>query len=319
MQLYPVSCKTGSMKAKDATKASVSSYAIDAVDDKYLQAFGRYHYLTARQVTNLYYKPTSFTTVQARLKKLSDNEYLLPLMLPTIKVKSPYVYTLTAKGRQYLEELGMELALVSFRPSREHVKGYQFFSHTLAVNDVLIALEALSRVVSSLVVEEMLHDLALKHDPPYLSVGAQKGKKIAVVPDAWIDLLIKRGGSENESRVCIWLELDQGTVSVKPLKKKVNDLISLYEQGGYKARFGTNKVVFAFATTGGEPRALRLRKWIREELQEVLGNDKFKAWWFTRFLVCSLPSEINPRDLFLGKSWYDVRESNHKISLLKLN
>lgn len=306
------------MKAENMQGTSFSLYMIDGVDDKLLQAFGRYHYLTARQVTTLFYKPTSITTVQARLKKLSDNEYLLPLALPTIRAKSPYVYTLAALGREYLKELGIELPMASFRPSREHVKGYQFFSHTLAVNDVLIAVEALSRVVSDVIVEEVLHDLALKHDPPYLSVGAQKGKKIAVVPDAWIDLRIKRGGSENESRFCIWLELDQGTVSVKPLKKKVNDLVALYEQGGYKARFGTNKVVFAFATTGGEPRATHLRKWIREELLEVVGDDKTKAWWFTRFTVCVLPSEINPRDLLLGKSWYAVRESTHKISLLKL-
>lgn len=306
------------MKAEDTQNTSDSLYMIDGVDDKLLQAFGRYHYLTARQVTALFYKPGSFTTVQTRLKKLSDNEYLLPLALPTIRAKSPYVYTLAAKGREYLEELGIELPMASFRPSRENVKGYQFFSHTLAVNNVLIAVEALSRMVSDVLVEDALHDLALKHDPPYLSVGAQRGKKIAVVPDAWIDLRIRRGGKENESRICIWLELDQGTVSVKPLKKKVNDLVALYEQGGYKARFGTNKVVFAFATTGGERRASQLRKWIREELQAVVGNDKTKAWWFTRFVVCALPSEINPRDLFLGKSWYVVRESNHKISLLKL-
>ncbi len=62
-----------------------SEFMLDGVDDRYLRSFGRFHYLTAKQVTRLFYKPGSFTTVQARLKRLSDNEYLLPLALPTIR------------------------------------------------------------------------------------------------------------------------------------------------------------------------------------------------------------------------------------------
>src|SRR5689334_535633 len=114
--------------------AQPSEFMLDGVDDKYLRAFGRFHYLTARQVTKLFYSSGSFTTVQARLKRLSDSEYLLPLALPTIRAKSPFVYTLSTKGREYLESLGIDLPLATYRPSREHEKGYQFFSHTLAIN-----------------------------------------------------------------------------------------------------------------------------------------------------------------------------------------
>jgi Replication-relaxation len=298
--------------------AAASEFKFDGVDHKYLQAFGRYHYLTAKHVTKLFYKAGSFTTVAARLKKLSDNEYLLPLALPTIRAKSPFVYTLATKGREYVEGLGIELPLALYRPSREHEKGYQFFSHTLAINDFLIAAEVLTRLSTGVRIEEMLHDLSLKHDPPYLAVGAHKGKKIALVPDAWVDFRVKREGRENEARTCVWLELDQGTMSVKPLKKKIGDLVALYEQGGYKDRFGTRSVVFAFATTDGDRRVEYLRKWIREQLQGVVGDDKAKSWWFTMFVVCSLPSEINPKDLFLEKFWYLVRESTPKVSLLKL-
>jgi hypothetical protein len=297
--------------------AHTSEFMLDGVDDKYLRAFGRFHYLTAKQVTSLFYKAGSFTTVSARLKRLSDNEYLLPLALPTIRAKSPFVYTLSTKGREYVEGLGIDVPLASYRPSREHEKGYQFFSHTLAINDFLIALEALTRMESSIRIEEVLHDLSLKHDPPYLSVGKKGGKKIAVVPDATIDLRIKRGGRENESRVFIWLELDQGTMSVKPLKKKVSDLVGLHTQGVLKARFGVNKAVFAFATTDGERRAENLRRWIREELQEV-EDIKNKGWLFNSFAVTALPTELDPKDLFLERTWYLVKENAPKISLLKL-
>src|SRR2546425_11125154 len=108
------------VKTKDADEQKARPvFRLDGVDDRLLQALGRFHYLTAKQVTNLYYKAGSFTTVQARLKRLADNGYLLPLALPTIRAKSPFVYTLATKGREYLVELGFDLPGVSFRPSKE--------------------------------------------------------------------------------------------------------------------------------------------------------------------------------------------------------
>jgi hypothetical protein len=291
---------------------------LDRVDDKLLQALGRFHYLTAKQVTTLFYKAGSFTTVQARLKSLTDHKYLLALALPTIRAKSPYVYTLATAGREYLAELGFDMPLASYRPSKEHEKGYQFFSHTLAINDFLIASELLCRQVSAVRIEEMLHDLYLKHDPPYLTLSSPKDKKIALVPDAWLDFRVKREGKDNESRVCIWLELDQGTVSVKPLKKKIREMIALYEQGGYKDRFGTKNALFAFATTDGQRRVEFLRKWIRDELDQTSGI-KNKPWLYQMFCVCALPSEIDPTELFLSRVWYLVRENTPQVNLLKLD
>lgn len=307
------------LKTKDESIQKTSSvFRLDGVDDRLLQAFGRYHYLTAKQVTTLFYKPGTFTTVQARLKRLADNDYLLALALPTIRAKSPYVYTLATNGREYLTELGIDIPGASYRPSKEHEKGYQFFTHTLAIGDFLIAAELLSRVVPGIRLEEVLHDLTLKHDPPQLGSKAVKGKKTALVPDGWLDFRVKREGKETESRACIWLELDRGTMDVKPLKTKVRDLVALYEQGGYKARFGTNNVLFVFATTAGERRVEYLRKWIREEL-EATDVTKAKSWWFQMFAVCALPSEIDPHDLFLGKVWYLARENTPQVNLLKLD
>ncbi|HYT46683.1 MAG TPA: replication-relaxation family protein, partial [Methylomirabilota bacterium] len=194
-------------------------------------------------------------------------------------------------------------------------KGYQFFSHTLAINDFLIASELLTRLDSGVRVEELLHDLYLKHEPPFLKVAKSK---TALVPDGWVDFRVKREGKDTESRFCIWLELDQGTVSVKPLKKKIRDLVTLYEQGGYKARFGTNNVLFAFASTQGDRRVEFLRKWIRDELQGMEGV-KNRAWWFQMFCVCALPSEIDPKNLFFEKVWYLVRENTPQVNILKLD
>src|SRR3989442_11900448 len=277
--------KTKSVQVQEAR----SGFALDGVDDKYLQAFGRLHYLTAKQVTTLLYKPGSLTTVQARLKRLSDNGYLLSLALPTIRAKSAYVYTLANRGREYLAELGIQPPNSSFRPAKEQEKGYQFFNHTLAVNDFLIAGMVLCRLVPEVRLEEVQHDLSLKHNPPLLVVGnAKKGAtKTPLVPDGWLDFRVKREAKDSEARSGIWLELDRGTMDVKPVKQKVRDLVSLYEQAGYKDRFGTRSAIFAFATTANDRRVELLRRWISEELQAVV-DVKTKPWWFQMFAISTL-------------------------------
>ena len=314
--MYSLLYAWGKMKGKDT---KTSTFSIDGVDDKYLQAFGRLHYLTARQVTSLFYSPKSITTVQTRLKNLADNEYLLALALPTIRAKSPYVYTLSSAGRDYVKTLGIQIAGSSFRASKEQEKGYQFFAHTLAVTDFLISVEVLVRSVTGLRLVELLHDLTLKHDPPMLRINPAKkdGKKIPLVPDGWIDLSVVKD-ADQERRYCFWLELDRGTMSVKPLKKRIRDIITLFTQGGVKTRFGTNKVQFLFATTANSRRVEFLLRCIREELENIEGI-KSKAWWFKMFAVTPLPSQLDPKELFLGKVWDLAREDSPKVSLLNMD
>src|SRR5688572_494704 len=114
---------------------------IGAAEHAILQALGTYHYLSADQVCRLLYSRGSLTYVYAKLKLLTDAGYTLQSFLPrmTKSGSAPSVYTYGRKGYRYLQELGFAL------PSRFHATeaqqhAYIFLSHTLAVNDVLIAL-----------------------------------------------------------------------------------------------------------------------------------------------------------------------------------
>ena len=104
--------------------------SLSPADVTILRSFGRYHYLTARQVARLYYAASSLTHVQEKLKRLTDAGYL------RINFRyregrsgsSPYIYSLTLKGRRFVEMLGIEVA---YRPTPSEQRAYKaLFSTT---------------------------------------------------------------------------------------------------------------------------------------------------------------------------------------------
>src|SRR5205823_12910712 len=121
-------------------------------------------------------------------------------------------------------------------------------NHTLAVNDFLIAASLLPRFSSDITVREIRHDLTLKRTSQ------------PVIPDGWIDFRIR-----DHTQICIWLELDMGTMDQKPFRKKVAALIE-YAKNGYTQAFGTPSLTIAFATPKRNHRTQIIHSWIQQEL-----------------------------------------------------
>jgi len=300
-------------------------FDFDGVDDKYLQAFGCYPYLTALQVSRLLYKPAqkpggrpgSFTTAAARLKALMDNGYLLAIPLPTIRAKSPLLYIPADKGRKYIvDELGLEVMGSSFRPAKEEKKAsYEWFMHVLETTDALIAAEQVVKQVKWLHLETVEHYLLLK-DPPLVSVVTPRkdGKKYTSVEfDGLLRFRIEKEGDGGERFVLLWLELDRGRVKEHAFKEKIRDIVRLYEEGGYEKRFRTRAGIFAFATTHSARRCEAMRLWAREELKAI----KAQHYWYQRFAFTALPSDIDPIDLYLGNVWYLSTDTSKQLALLR--
>src|SRR5688572_15509056 len=106
----------------------------------WLSALHRYYYLTSRQLCRLLYSRGSLTYIQTKLAKLVRAGYVQRVWMPKRSAcgSSPAVYTLARRGLNHLRSLGIDV------PSRRHpseVEGlsYLFLSHTLALNDLLIA------------------------------------------------------------------------------------------------------------------------------------------------------------------------------------
>ncbi len=121
---------------------------------------------------------------------------------------------------------------------------------SLAVNDFLIAAATLPAIDPDISVYEIKHDLTLKR--------SQK----AVIPDGWIDFRLN-----DKTQLCIWLEMDMGTMDQKPFRKKISALIDFSRQS-YEHIFGTPSLTIVFATPAGEQRLNNILNWTQKELTD---------------------------------------------------
>src|SRR5205807_2314431 len=107
---------------------------------------------------------------------------------------------------------------------------FPHLQHVLELNDFLIAASLLPRVVPSISLVEMRHDLDLKKTPVKVTVerrmpyGDRIDEKVTVIPDGWLDFRMVVPDRRKPRRRCIVVELDRGTSSVAPFKSKLRAL-----------------------------------------------------------------------------------------------
>ena len=292
------------------------AFAMTGVDDRFLRAIYRYHMLKPEHIVKRFYSKGSLTFVKARLKLLTDHGYLDANEQPTTRGRSPYFYTLANKGIKYLKEVGLEVQRY-YRPSRK-VEYLPFLLHTFSVNDVLIAAELVAEDSPRLSLADLQHELVLKQDPCKVTVEQLKRDErattshVSIVPDGWLDFRYDRGMELPERRMCIWLELDRGTVGMKDFKEKVAALLAFYKSGEYQKRFETNSLRVGFATTDGMSRVRQMRIWLRD----VMEKQQEKRAIAERFVCTALPLDIEPRMLFLTPVWYLPFDDSNLVPLL---
>lgn len=268
-------------------------FSLGPTDIPILDAFARYFYLTAAQVTRLRYAPTSHTYSQARLKTLADNGYLQRLFLPrpSRTGSAPLVYTLARKGLNTLRDAGREIER-RYRPAEARELSYMHLAHTLALNDALIALELLARREAAFEIAELRHERILKLDPVHVQLA--DGSRVGVIPDAWLDLRI--AGRYQE---CYALELDRGTTEQKAWRRKVAALLA-YADGPYQDAFGTEAITIAVIATPGEARRQELVRWTEAELTEHGRTGQGELFRFT-----DLPAgETDPATFYQSAGWW---------------
>lgn len=222
------------------------TYLLSTAVEKILRLFTTYPYLTVEQVTRLLHNRGSAHYVSSRLKTLTDEKFLHRLQRETIKF--PYVYCLGIRGVRYLQSLGRDIQV--FHPSEHTTHKPMFLHHTLAVNDFLIAAQILHTLAPDISVHETKHDLTLKHTPS------------PVIPEGWIDFRLNE-----KTQLCIWLEMDMGTMDQKPFRKKISALIDFSRQS-YEHIFGTPSLTIVFATPAGEQRLNNILNWTQKELTD---------------------------------------------------
>jgi DNA-binding MarR family transcriptional regulator len=259
-----------------------------------LMALARFHYATASQICRLLFSPGSLRYAQSKLKRLADQGYALRIFLPrnSQRGSAPMVYTLTRRGRNQLEAHGHEV-YKRFHPSEEHTHSYLFLAHTLQVNDFLIAAELLARQQSGVIIDQVLHERELKHRPVYIP-GQGTGERVAVIPDAWLDIALP---ARNERR-CIAVEVDRSTMSQARWKQKVTALIA-FCQGPYQEAFGREAITI-IVVTPTEKRRDDLLIWTQQTLSSLQQAEEADLFRFASVDA----AVVRPGDVFLSPIWY---------------
>jgi Replication-relaxation len=242
-------------------------------DRRILEALGRFHVLTAEQVRRLFFGK-SLTYVQSQvMPRLVAAGLVRELHFPkTMRYGSfPIVYTLTSKGWR-------EIGLPPPRFKRTEQSGFHML-HTLAVTDVCIGAELLSRRYAQITLVDLEHEWDFKRNPFRFDGGS-------VAPDG---LLRMRIGTDPQD---VLLEVDRRTEVKAQWQAKIEPLLAL-AQGSFQQLYDTPFApTIAVLTTGGEVRRQHLQEWTAELDTESL------------CLFASMDPAADPDILFLSPVWY---------------
>src|SRR5512144_519093 len=298
--------QSSSVKTTATTGKQAAGPPLGQTDVAILSAVGRFHYLTAAQVSRLVFPACHDEDRYARrrLARLVDAGLLLRLTpLPVSRRGSmPHVFTLAKAGRQLLGQSAY------FRPQeeREKARNLFFIVHTLATIDVLIAAELLCRT-SPVSMPRLLIERELKVNPARVDLVSSDGastRSVAVIPDAWFELAV---GAKKP--IAIALELDRGSEDQKRWRAKVAAL-SAWAVGPYREAFGAETLTIAVVT----PDAVRrdqLRTWTAQELDRIGQPELGEIFLFTD----ADPVGTSPHAFFFGRVWFEPVTSE-PVSLL---
>jgi hypothetical protein len=269
-----------------------------------------YRYMTALDIANLLFSPSSLTYVRSILSDLAgggdyiNNQYLYRFPLPTGKTGNrEKVYTLGSKGRDFLaHELGIPVNWY-FRPYKVKHLGHSQLLHNLILTRFLVAAKRWSELQPDFKLEEKRICYEIASNPISITTQGQT-TTIKVIPDAW--LLFRRfKNGDHHIDYPVLIEIDRGMEYQKRFKNHICSRIEYIRSGEYKRVFGVEAVTVAYATAGERPeyRDARLRSmriWTQEVLKEL-----DKENWASIFRFHSLRFEdIYNGSILQERVWY---------------
>jgi len=257
-------------------------------DEEIIRWVYELRFATQEQIQQLLFSPTTASSSKRRLTLLYHNSYLDRRLIP---LRSRFganraAYCLDKRGAQLLTFRQRSGAEVNWRPTDNDRELY-FLSHTLATNDVRVAVTGAAKSQDydlTWVDEQTLRTKAMRdlvEDPK------RPGEKLAVIPDGYFQL------AAANRPLGFAVELDRGTVEEKRFKAKVRALGEWKVTGAYQKRFGTDslRVLFVVAENPRDPnRVARIKAWTEAEGGQSL-------FWFARH------QEVSSATILTSQLW----------------
>src|SRR6266700_2098452 len=151
-------------------KKKPAEIGISKRHEEMLRAIHQLRYVTAWDMTRLFYTPTSHNHVRELLSELSgkndykERHYLYRFPLPNTRIgNTEKIYTLGSRGRTYLQTQGMRVDW-HFRPYKVAAMTYQNCLHALTLTRFLVAAQVFCKKSPGWEITKLHTEYELKKD-----------------------------------------------------------------------------------------------------------------------------------------------------------
>jgi protein involved in plasmid replication-relaxation len=288
-------------------------------DEDILKAVETYHFLTARDITSLFFSRNSITHARERLAALAggadgkEGAYLYRFTVPSRTGSRERVYTLGSAGREALVSMGVPVTGY-FRPYKAERLSFSFLTHQLTLTRFMVAAALWGRNHPDYTLAEMRLCYEIEKRMSTLS-GEKERSSALVIPDGW--LLFERAADRARSPLLI--EIDRGSEYQERFKNHVRARLAFIHSGDYAKVFGIPAVMIAYVTTGQIPayretRVKTMAAWTREVLAELKMERWAGIFRFTSAVYETLYEDA--QTLFEKPVWYRPDEHSTPVPLL---
>ena len=265
---------------------------LTAPERRILTALARYQHLTCAQaVVATGMSRNSRNYISNTLTKLTRERGFLE-MHPIHGEKfsgTPHgVWLFSESGLTYAAKAG--LAVAHELPAYQATPSVFFRDHILAINNVLVGLQAFAETTPGVTLETLLHDHVLKRYPVIVE---RDGKGQQTSADWLVELTAFGAG------YTFWGECDRGTEDDKQWTRKLSLLVRHAETLGPDEPFTVMVVVSMPEILHPRRRLMQLRTWTEKYLAGINRH----AWGAMFFFAAIDPQVIPYGDFFTGPHW----------------
>ena len=268
-------------------------------DRQVVEAVYVYRVLSREQIQRLFF-PSDRTTNRV-LSRLYHHGFLERRFLP-VELGQGYnqaIYLLGERGADLLASTtGEDRETIAWKPQANEV-GPLFLDHTLAVNDVRIAV-TLAATQKGFELTKWIDESTLKSQEmkDYVlaewkdSQGQTRKRRMAVVPDGYFVITLEK------KRAHFFLEVDMATEANKRFADKVRGYLAYMASGKYHERYQTKSLRVLTVTTGEK----RLQN-LKTTTEQAGGKNLF---WF------SLQEMALPEAILTAPIWQVASQEGHQ-------
>jgi len=278
---------------RDTRATTPPRMRLTARDTAIIKAVAEFRVLRQDQIQTLFFG--SHSTAQYRLSHLFQHGFLARQFLPVQSGRSPTLYVLDKRGAELLRlEYGYD-----YLPDKRDklAAGAEFLTHTLAINDVRIAVTLACQAGGySLLTWLGEAEMKATYERVDLRLSTGKRRSVSLIPDSYFVLDTPLGKAH------FFLELDRGSMTVSRFQSKVLAYQAYVTSGAYQTRYNTRSLRVLTVTLG----AKRLES-LKHTTEEIGGE---RLFWFARL------SDVTSQNVLKVPIW-QVAKSTANHSLLR--